>query len=491
MNRLLYFFFCGTFMLLLSCTKTQTPDAAPAGSLHPFNVSLVERTSVSAVIQWNSCINTINNEVPRYRVILKDSIIHNNLNQLIDSLKALNKDTVYRGKVVAYISTGDTLFSSFTLPTYQGTIYAATYTSYNATGQLGSYGAYPTLQVYPQPMAWRINTPLVNGPTLSNDTLFAQMGYQIVAVNAKTGNRLWATSSVIYFNSPATYYNGRLYACSDSGLTAINSTNGQVIWKYASPLPGFPFNTSPVIDGGKVFVASTNKALNGVHAVDAITGAKIWSAIPAGSISQRPLAKDGTLVLLSGHSSTITVYNNSTGSILWAVTGPGASSSLDKFNPVFSNGNVLANLSGTLTAFDLKTGAKVWAFTESGDLRDCVTGNGMVFFCNDRIGSNGSNIYCVNASTGRVVWKIPFSDNFGYSHLLFAKDKLYGLYTIIYGVGGNELTALSPLTGKTDPLFSSGLNPITKSLQTDINSFTIVRDNVVYYPSYHGNFISQ
>ena len=489
MNRVLTCVCCCIFFSVVSCTKTDPVDTNSTGSLHPFNVTIVERTSISAIIQWDSCINTINNEVPKYKVILKDSIVHNNLLQLVDSLKALNKDTVYRGKVVAYISTGDTLFSTFTLPTYQGNIYAATYSTTGSVGRLGYFNAYPTLNVYPQPTLWRINTQQTSGLTLSNDTLFSLMGNRLTATNAKTGSTLWQTDPSIYFNSTPTYYNGRLYACSNNlGLVAVNTVTGQAVWSYASPNPFIELNSTPVAEGGKVFVSTLNSGQNQLLAIDAVSGIKVWSTVIANSMCQRPLVRNGVLVILYGRSSAMTAYNSNTGSVLWSKAGAGSSSSIEKFNPIYSNGNVLANLAGTLSAFNLQTGALVWQFIQTGDIRDCITGNGIIYFCRDKAGSSGSNVYGLNASTGQVVWNTPFSDNFAYTNLVFAKDRVYCLTYGVYSGSSNNLISLSPLTGKIDDLFTSVINPIPKSNFENITAFTIVRDGVVCYPSSNGNY---
>jgi outer membrane protein assembly factor BamB len=486
MNRIVVVLKCCVFFLLASCSKDESTNTT--GSLQSFNVTVVERTSISAVIQWDSCVNTINNEIPKYRVILRDRVVHNNLSKLTDSLISLNKDTVYNGKVVAYISTGDTTFASFTISTYQGVVYAATYsTSNSSVSRLGCFNSYPILGVQPQPSIWRNNTPQVSSLTFSNDTLFAIMGNRLTAVNAKTGSTLWQTTTNLNYSTMATYNNGRLYACTNLGLTAFNSSSGQVVWTYSSPAPYGPFNSTPVVDGGKVFIAITNYLQGQIHGVDVVTGTKIWSATYNNTICQKPLAANGVVVIISGTNASATAYNSNTGAILWTKTGLGASIGLDQFNPILSDGNVLVHTSASLHAFNLQTGSQVWEFGSANGnlLLECVTGNGMIYFSTQIYGTNNSDVFCINAKTGKLIWRTPSPSTLNYSDLIFAKDRLYCLRSYVSYF--NALYTFNALTGEED-IFFVGINPITTNQFEIINALIIKRDDVVCYPSYHGNY---
>jgi hypothetical protein len=486
MNRVLAALSCCILLFALSCTKTDSPDGQ-RGSLQPFNVSVLERNSASAVIQWDSCINTINNEVPKYRVILRDRVIHSNLSVLADSLIGLHKDTVYNGKVVAYISTGDTVFSSFTISTYDGVVYAATYSSGSNTGRLGCFNTYSTPGVYPPSSIWRVNIPYnstssyVSTFTISNDTLFTIAGTRLIAVNARNGSIIWQASTSLNLLSPATYYNGRLYACTNLGLVAINSANGQTIWTYSSPITSVTFDSAPVVDGGKVFVATTSYSQAQLHAVDALSGTRVWSTGINESICKKPLAANGVLVILSNVNASVTAFNSNTGMVLWTKTGLGPNTGAEEFNPVFSDGNVLVNLRGPLYAFNLQTGTKVWELDGANTIKECVVGNGMVCFSLEQTGTYNSTLYGVNGKTGRVVWNSLLTSQAIHTQLIFAKDRLYCVMGYS-GTTSNVFGSFNAFTGVFEQSLQSP-NPVYLNLFENIFAIAIKRDGIVYYPS--------
>ncbi|HYD90422.1 MAG TPA: PQQ-binding-like beta-propeller repeat protein, partial [Flavobacterium sp.] len=456
-------------------------------NLTEFAVRVIERTPLAAVIQWDSSKNKINNELVRYRIILGGVKIKDSLTLLTDTLLNLEKNKIYSGKVVAFI-TSDTTFSEFTLSTYDGQLYAHTKgLSYTTVGRFGGFNAYPVTSGN-QPTMWRFGTDNLLTPTLSNDTIFMVSNSTLQAINAITGGNIWQGPANISFVTSVTYSAGRLYACSNTGtLVCVNSSTGQVLWNYTSATYG-NFNSNPVIDNNLVFVAPVNRSSGEVHAVNAITGQKVWSYGINNSICKRPLATKGVVVISSGPNGHAFALDAATGNLLWNKTDLLQVGS-NEFNPVYLDGKVLVSTTGAIYALDLKTGIQKWRYEGGGGTSYCVTGNDMVYFCQDTTfdrGSYGTHLKAISAKDGHRVW----SQNVGsygsdYSNLVFAKDKVYA--TIDYIGFAPRLVTFNATTGKFDINFANN-NTVPLNLHEGVNDFIIKRDGIVYYPSTHGNY---
>jgi outer membrane protein assembly factor BamB len=480
------------FIYLLGCSKTNnekdSQDLTKKENLTQFSVRVIERTPATAIIQWDSSKNKINNELVKYRIILSDIKIKDSLTRLTDTLLNLEKNKTYSGKVVAFI-TGDTSVSEFTLSTYDGQLYAYTKES-SSTGpsRFGCFNAYPVTVGENQPSMWRFNADNLLTPTLVNDTIFMVSNNKLQAINATTGTNIWQGPVDIDFVTSVTYNAGRLYACSGTGtLVCLNSSTGQVLWNYTSATYG-NFNTNPVIDNNIVFVAPANRSIGEVHAVNAITGQKIWSYGFNDGICKRPLATKGVVVIISGVNGRAFALDANTGNLLWNKTDLGQVG-LDWFNPVYVDGKVLVSTLGTICALDLKTGITKWRYESVQYAYHCVTGNEMVYFCKDTTfsrGSYGTSIKAISAKDGHEVW----SRNVGtystyYSNLVFAKDKIYSIYSTI-GISP-KIVIFNATTGEMDLRFAYS-NPVTLKLYESVLDFIIKRDGVVCYPSSHGNY---
>lgn len=488
---------CFSIFVLLACTKTANvdtdTDSNGTGRLSNFSVTVLERTSANAVIQWDSSVNKINSEPVKYKVILNNVLLKDSLIRLTDTIRNLEKNKTYAGKVVAYISTGDTIFSEFALPTYEGSIYAYSRNGFG-TSRFGGFNAYPIIGLQNQPSIWRFNTGTTLTPTLSNDTLFLVTDTRLVARSAASGNIIWQGPANTGFNMPVTYHRGKLYGCSTAGeLVCISSSNGQILWTYKSTYSYVIFNSMPVLNDNMVFVASANSSSGEIHGVDAISGKKIWMYPINNSICKRPLAIEGVLVISSGMLGRAFALDQKKGTLIWEKTNLGTIGA-DQFNPVHIDGKVMVHTNGSLYALELHTGREVWKYDHGGSgLSDCVTGNGMIYFSKDSsIGIGGTDytrsVKCLDAKTGNVVWSRggKVIGEF-YSQLVFAKDKIYCLLEFRRAVTKARIVAFNATNGNQD-LMIDNYNPLSAELYEEVMNFCMKRDGVVTYPSTHGNY---
>jgi outer membrane protein assembly factor BamB len=139
------------------------------------------------------------------------------------------------------------------------------------------------------------------------------------------------------------------------------------------------------------------------YAVDAKTGAKIWSYTTDTGYSP-PCVADGTVYVGSGDK--VFAFNAISGEIIWTFTGYSADLFLSA--PCVVNGVVyFGSDSGILYALNAKTGAKIWSYqTEaragywSGVDSSPSVVNDIVYF-----GARNGIVYALNAGSGEKIWE--------------------------------------------------------------------------------------
>lgn len=157
---------------------------------------------------------------------------------------------------------------------------------------------------------------------------------QINRSNVQDLGMVWARSLGFlqsHQGSPAVW-DGVMYVSTQTGVIALDATNGELIWEYSSPNEGTvvadtAVRGSPVVFDGKVFFAlSHGKAVG----VDAKTGEEVWST----QLTQEQLNEDFTT------------------------------------NPIFANGRLVFGVSGAddggapgrIVAVDVENGEVLWTF---------------------------------------------------------------------------------------------------------------------------------
>jgi outer membrane protein assembly factor BamB len=87
-------------------------------------------------------------------------------------------------------------------------------------------------------------------------------------------------------SSPAVA-NGVVYVGSnDNNLYALNATTGANLWSYT------PVGSSPAVANGVVYVGSND---NNLYALNATTGAKVWNYTTGGSVYSSPAVANGVV----------------------------------------------------------------------------------------------------------------------------------------------------------------------------------------------------
>jgi outer membrane protein assembly factor BamB len=209
-----------------------------------------------------------------------------------------------------------------------------------------------------------------------------------------------ATASTVYVGSD------------DGNLYALNPSTGAQLWKYST---GGPIVDKPALANGLVYFGSEG-AVGSSGAVYVLTagssgGQLQWSFSAYGLVASSPAVSNGVVYIGSNNaqactngpltcSSAGTVYaiNASTGAQIWSYTTNGVVES----SPAVSNGVVyVGSEDGNVYALNATSGVLVGKYPTSGGVDSSPAVIGGTLY----IGSTDNNVYAINVSNGTVDWK--------------------------------------------------------------------------------------
>jgi outer membrane protein assembly factor BamB len=186
----------------------------------------------------------------------------------------------------------------------------------------------------------------------------------------------------------------------DFHVYAVDARTGAKLWSFAT---GDIVFSSPAVANGVVYVGSMD---HNVYALNATTGAKLWSFDSRGVFLTDPAVVNGVVYVgasVSGPTGPPVGYmyalNATTGAKLWSFA---AGNSLN-ISPAVANGIVYFDTNeGKVYALNAASGVLLWSYTNTMD--SCITNspavaNGVVY-----VGSCSGNMYALNATTGAKLW---------------------------------------------------------------------------------------
>lgn len=187
-----------------------------------------------------------------------------------------------------------------------------------------------------------------------------------------------------------------MHDASHSGRTAATAFTGGPLslqWAYAFG-ERVEIEAQPVMANGVMYQGVMNGEM---HAIDAITGKKIWISQPGGPIPHTAAVVDGR-VFFGSLDSSVYALQAADGALLWSFRTDGPVMSA----PAVVNGVVyIGSNDGNLYALDAASGALRWRFTTRGPVVSSpAVANGRVYF-----GSEDMKARAVSADGGALVWE--------------------------------------------------------------------------------------
>ena len=233
-------------------------------------------------------------------------------------------------------------------------------------------GATYCIDIESKKVVWRHSSdiPIFSPPAVAGGRVYIGEGYHqdsnchLRCLDAKTGDLIWSFKTTSHVESTPFISQGKLYFTGGAdGVYCVDALEGQEIWHYGD----IHADMSPVVHNGIVYFG-TGYGDYKVFAVDANTGAEIWS-------KQMPYPVWGS---------------------------PSASENLVFFGLGRGNFSESAPIpAGKVVAFNAETGDTVWEHeAEDAVLTAIAIQDGSVIF-----GSRDGYVYSLGATDGKLNWK--------------------------------------------------------------------------------------
>ncbi|HYA60493.1 MAG TPA: PQQ-binding-like beta-propeller repeat protein [Candidatus Acidoferrum sp.] len=139
-------------------------------------------------------------------------------------------------------------------------------------------------------------------------------------------------------------------------LIALGSTaNGISNWLFVAK----GILASPSMPKGTVYIGSLD---HNVYALDANTGAEVWSYTTGDSVGDVPIVANG-IVYVGSLDHNVYALDANTGAKVWSYTTKSTLGRLSYSSPAVVNGVVYIGIDKNISALDAATGAMLWSYT--------------------------------------------------------------------------------------------------------------------------------
>jgi outer membrane protein assembly factor BamB len=280
----------------------------------------------------------------------------------------------------------------------------------------------------------------------------------VVCYDAETGKEIWRHEDRARFSegiagpgprSTPTYRDGRIYAMGGGGLTTcLECRDGRLVWSRdlvkdgASPAPQWGYSASPLVVDGKVIVFAGGPGARGVIALDAATGAPVWTKLVGKEsyVSAQLVTAGARPQLLMQDNKALAGLAVSDGAVLWE--RPNASEAVIPMlqaSPL-EDGKVLVTSGLGLALVELKEEGGKWGASEKWttprfrpSFSNFVLHDGHVYGIDDGV------LACVDAKTGERVWR---KERVGSGQLLALADQ--GVLVVLSEKGELSIVEAKP-----------------------------------------------
>lgn len=269
------------------------------------------------------------------------------------------------------------------------------------------------------------NSAITATPIVADGMVFTlDAAANVRAFDAASGGEIWATSVAVeditsdfYFFSTGgdraeegyggglAYAGGRLFVTTGfREIIALDARSGGRLW---SKQVETPFHTAPTVRDGRVIAMNRD---NRSWALDAATGADLWThevfSETASVLASVSPAANAEYVVVPYTNGDLYALRSNNGRAVWnnSLTRTGQADTLSSINDIAGrpviDGNLVFAIShaGRLVAIDLRSGERVWTRDVAGVQTPWVAGDYVYVMA-----TNG-NLICFEKVSGRVAW---------------------------------------------------------------------------------------
>lgn len=233
-----------------------------------------------------------------------------------------------------------------------------------------------------------------------------------VAVDAKTGARVWTQQLAPKHEDPKAgyggglaYSDGRLFVASAFGFAAaLDPATGKQIWRHSI---GVPLRAAPVASGGHLFALTED---NQIYTLAASDGHEEWNyqgiVEPARLLADPSVAVERDTVIVPFSSGEIFALRVENGGVLWSdsLTRTGPQTSLSTLSDIAGRPVIDRNLvyavshSGRMAAIDIRSGERRWAVNLASADMPWAAGDFVYVITVD------NDVVCLTRDGGKIKW---------------------------------------------------------------------------------------
>jgi outer membrane protein assembly factor BamB len=205
----------------------------------------------------------------------------------------------------------------------------------------------------------------------------------------------WESTLDDPFRSPVSVSDGRWYAGTNRGVSALDPSNGSTLWHRDL---GGSVEGAPAVAGGAVYAATRAGKL---VALDPADGAVSWDVSLDGAVRAGPAVRDGRVVVGTGAGSVVAVGADGAESWRRSVGGGvvgGAALAADRV--------VVGTAAGDVVALAPESGTEVWRRATEGAVHATPAVGGDVVY----VGSRDRHLYALSVDDGRVRFRVRLRD---------------------------------------------------------------------------------
>ncbi len=240
-----------------------------------------------------------------------------------------------------------------------------------------------------------VNYPITSSPLVADGMVFygnwcraglCNPAGQFTARDANTGNVIWVNSTQAPVISSPSVHNGRVFFGQNDGtLMAVNETNGVLLWSVAPS--NVVVRTAPAVAYGRVYVGTDSRFL----ALNELTGTTAWTFNDANNNATSGAVNNGAVFFGTGRGN-VYALNATTGAQIWS-SPTGAAVSSSPALALGSNMLLVGSNDRYLYALSMTTGVRLWRYlTGAAIWSSPAVADGRVFF-----GSQDNNVYALGA----------------------------------------------------------------------------------------------
>lgn len=471
------------FFLILfsySCKKTGTIDES--GSFSSFSVIDISRGNDSAIIKWNPSQYSLGNIQVRYKIRLDNGYFEDVGTATTITIKNLNNNSEYSGKVIAYVSGKDSLEKSFVISDYIGLIIVGRRDQIQNQNVIEAYNVFSGDLVWKTKISDYYETAIFNH-IISNDTVFVNANTKspklLYALDLKSGNLIYsAINGLNKVMGSMAYDGGNLFSVYSTAFIAIDSKTGNLIWQKDAE-NGLGFTGTPHVVANKVYIPTVTGTPNvkfKLFALDVNSGSTQWSYEYDGEMYGRVYPNDGKLYFST--SEFLYCLNQSNGELIWKRNYDSnfriASQLLFYKNKIITGGERYYGI----YCLNLIDGATVWNYRNGSFLQSTMyLGNGNLYF--NEIGQSypyiDNILTALDPETGNLMWSRASK----YMFAIYADYRIFNRSNFQYDIEVSKANNGSIISNITNP---------TGYYNQYISGMSLIINKKVYYDPYSGNY---